>query len=307
MGCAGPVILTLGPSTYGALLFAMNYYPFNVGDYAVHTAHLEPMEDLAYRRMLDLYYLTEKPLPADPAVVARLIRMRDQLPSVQAVLEEFFTLDPDAGWRKGRCDEEIAAATSRRDKAAQSAALRWGNATGERKKRGKAATAEPAQSEGGADGEHSESERNANAMRTQSDPNAPNPNPNPNPNIPLPSGNGLGDADPPPTYASAKDEIWAAGKSLLAEAGLKREQCGSFIGGLVKTHGEEVVLEVVRAGIIERPADPVSWLKAACVGRSTPHKRGKHADLARRNAEVLAAWKPPADTFLGEGGDDATW
>lgn len=296
MGCAGPVILTLGPSTYGALLFAMNYYPFNVGDYAVHTAHLEPMEDLAYRRMLDLYYLTEKPLPADPAVVARLIRMRDQLPAVQAVLEEFFTLDPDAGWRKGRCDEEIAAATSRRDKAAQSAALRWSNAPGDRKKKAKPAIVEPEQSDGDADADPSDSERNANAVPTQSGPNAPNPNPNPNPNIPLPSGNGAGDAVPP-TYASAKDEIWAAGKSLLAEAGLKREQCGSFIGGLVKQHGEQVVLEVVRAGIIERPADPVAWLKAACVGRSTPQRRSKQTALERRNAEVAAAWEPPAEEF----------
>jgi uncharacterized protein YdaU (DUF1376 family) len=43
----------------------MNYYPFHVGDYAAHTAHLEPMEDLAYRRMLDAYYLRESPLPVD--------------------------------------------------------------------------------------------------------------------------------------------------------------------------------------------------------------------------------------------------
>ena len=50
----------------------MNYYPFHLGDYAAHTAHLEPMEDLAYRRMLDLYYRTEKPLPLDTAEIARL-------------------------------------------------------------------------------------------------------------------------------------------------------------------------------------------------------------------------------------------
>ena len=37
----------------------MNYYPFHLGDYAARTAHLEPMEDLAYRRLLDLYYLGE--------------------------------------------------------------------------------------------------------------------------------------------------------------------------------------------------------------------------------------------------------
>jgi len=54
----------------------MNYYPFHVGDYASHTAHLEPMEDLAYRRLLDLYYLRETPLPADIQSTAKLVRMR---------------------------------------------------------------------------------------------------------------------------------------------------------------------------------------------------------------------------------------
>ena len=84
----------------------MNYYPFHLGDYAAHTAHLEPMEDLAYRRMLDLYYLREAPLPADVAEVARLIRMRGNLVEAEAVLREFFALTDD-GWRHMRCDAEL--------------------------------------------------------------------------------------------------------------------------------------------------------------------------------------------------------
>ena len=84
----------------------MNYYPFHLGDYAVHTAHLEPLEDLAYRRMLDAYYLREAPLPADLAEVARLIRMRQNMGEVEVVLREFFT-PTDDGWRHIRCDSEI--------------------------------------------------------------------------------------------------------------------------------------------------------------------------------------------------------
>lgn len=84
----------------------MNYFPFHVGDYAAHTSHLEPMEDLAYRRMLDLYYLREECLPADAASVARLIRMRAHVQDVEAVLAEFFVLT-DAGWSHSRCDGEI--------------------------------------------------------------------------------------------------------------------------------------------------------------------------------------------------------
>lgn len=85
----------------------MNYYPFNIGDYTTHTMHLDESEDLAYRRLLDLYYLREMPLP-DAENSARLIRMRDRTEVVAAVLSEFFTETPD-GWRNPRADEEIAA------------------------------------------------------------------------------------------------------------------------------------------------------------------------------------------------------
>jgi len=84
----------------------LNYYPFNVGDYAAHTAHLEPMEDLAYRRLLDQYYLREGPLPADVQATAKLVRMRSMLADVEAVLNEFFVLTED-GWRHNRCDAEV--------------------------------------------------------------------------------------------------------------------------------------------------------------------------------------------------------
>lgn len=99
----------------------MNYFPFHIGDYASDTAHLEPMEDLAYRRMLDLYYRRESALHADPAEVARLIRLRNCLEEVKAVLGEFFDLSDD-GWRHVRCDEEIKHMQKKQSKARESAA-----------------------------------------------------------------------------------------------------------------------------------------------------------------------------------------
>lgn len=98
----------------------MNYYPFHVGDYAAHTCHLEPMEDLAYRRMLDAYYLREGALPVDVAEVARLIRMRSSIAEVQAVLDEFFVLT-ESGWAHSRCDAEIAKMQDKQAKARASA------------------------------------------------------------------------------------------------------------------------------------------------------------------------------------------
>lgn len=84
----------------------MNYFPFHIGDYAAHTRHLSLMEDLAYRRMLDVYYTTEGPLPAEVERVARLINMREHVADAQVVLDEFFELTED-GWRHARCDAEI--------------------------------------------------------------------------------------------------------------------------------------------------------------------------------------------------------
>ena len=84
----------------------MHYYQFNIGDYKSHTNHLDLMEDLAYRRLLDIYYLHERPLNSGISAVARQIGMRDYEIQVKIVLEEFFYLTED-GWTNTRADREI--------------------------------------------------------------------------------------------------------------------------------------------------------------------------------------------------------
>lgn len=98
----------------------MNYYPFHLGDYAAHTGHLEPMEDLAYRRLLDVYYMREWALPADIQVTAKLVRLRSCAADVESVLNEFFVLTED-GWRHQRCEHEIAKMQDKQAKARASA------------------------------------------------------------------------------------------------------------------------------------------------------------------------------------------
>lgn len=87
----------------------MKFYPFNMGDYAEKTAHLTWDEDAAYRKMLDWYYSTECPLPADPRAVYRKMKAdtEDRRAACDAVLNEFFTLTEE-GWRHAKCDEKIA-------------------------------------------------------------------------------------------------------------------------------------------------------------------------------------------------------
>lgn len=85
----------------------MFYFKFNIGDYTSHTQHLSIIEDIAYRRMLEAYYLSERPLNSGIASVARQIRMREHEAEVETVLREFFNLTDD-GWVHARADREIA-------------------------------------------------------------------------------------------------------------------------------------------------------------------------------------------------------
>lgn len=105
----------------------MNYYNFHIGDYAAHTKHLSLLEDLAYRRMIDAYYLAERPFIGSSTDVAREIGMRDQMEAVEYVLSKFFTKTED-GFSHGRCDDEIAHYQDKRSKASNA-----GKASAERR------------------------------------------------------------------------------------------------------------------------------------------------------------------------------
>ena len=102
----------------------MHYYQFNIGDYQSHTAHLEPLEDVAYRRMLDWCYLHERPLPHDIEQISKLIRMRSHSDCITSVLREFFVRTPE-GWWKDRIGKEIEKTGDKSRKASESAKARW--------------------------------------------------------------------------------------------------------------------------------------------------------------------------------------
>ena len=105
----------------------MHYYQFNIGDYASHTAHLDPIEDIAYRRMLDYCYLNECGLPETTESIARVIRMRTHCDCIATVLQEFFFSHDDGTWHHTRVDSEILAYKGKSAKASQSARKRWDN------------------------------------------------------------------------------------------------------------------------------------------------------------------------------------
>jgi uncharacterized protein YdaU (DUF1376 family) len=115
----------------------MHYFQFNIGDYASHTQRLSLLEDLAYRRLLDEYYLHERPLNSGLTSVSRQIGMRDHEDAVQFVLESFFQLTDD-GWINKRADQEIAHYKGKIEQASKA-----GRASAERRLNGRSTDVQP--------------------------------------------------------------------------------------------------------------------------------------------------------------------
>lgn len=131
----------------------MHYYTFHPKDYMSKTNFLEPLQDLAYRRMLDYQYLNESPLPKDIEEIAMLINMRTHSESIATVLRYFFELTDD-GYVNDRAEQEIAKYQEKSDKARKSANARWKeNSPKANKNKGS-------------------SDDNANALRTECEGNA---------------------------------------------------------------------------------------------------------------------------------------
>ena len=104
----------------------MHYYQFNIGDYHSHTGHLDPLEDIAYRRMIDWCYLHESHLPESVEDIARIIRMRDHCKCIASVLQEFFTLD-SGGYTNARIGSELKSYKDVSKKRKKAANTRWAN------------------------------------------------------------------------------------------------------------------------------------------------------------------------------------
>lgn len=87
----------------------MKYFQFHLGDYSSATQHLSWDEDMAYHRLLEVYYRHESPLPLDRRLVYRLTRATTEVQreAVDVVLVEFFE-ETERGWINRRCDAEIA-------------------------------------------------------------------------------------------------------------------------------------------------------------------------------------------------------
>ena len=250
----------------------MNYYKFNIGDYAAATRHLTMLEHGAYRLLMDVYYTTEQPLPADVKAAARKTgaRAKDEIAAVEVVLGEFFTLT-DAGWIQNRCDSEIALFKAKAE---------TNKVVGKMGGRPKKIT-------------QTVSDWNPEITQTVSETN-PHETLTTN-QEPLTTNHSVTDvtaSDAGSTDAElTKAELWTAGKSILAEQGMPKAQCGSFVGKLVKDYGDGVVIDAVRSAVVQRPADAAQYLVATCQRANGQRKPvNKQEALEARNRAIADAW-----------------
>jgi uncharacterized protein YdaU (DUF1376 family) len=90
----------------------VNYWERHIGDYARDAGHLSMLEHGAYTLLLDRYYSTEAPIPADQAYRVCRARSKDERAAVDAVLAEFFELH-QGDWINGRASRELVKAGAR--------------------------------------------------------------------------------------------------------------------------------------------------------------------------------------------------
>lgn len=181
----------------------MNYYAFHIGDYASATQHLTEFEDLAYRRLMDVYYVNEKALPLDRRQVYRLVRASSEAmrEAVDAVLGEFFTEQED-GWHHRRCDAEIGKVQSKSKKAQENG------------KRGGIAKASRESEDGVAPAKQTPAENLADATETGGKGLAPNnQDPRPKTQLALASENARATED---VSGKADPKHWKPVQDLLA-------------------------------------------------------------------------------------------
>ena len=113
----------------------MHYFQFHIGDYKSHTHHLTVIEDIAYRRLLDHYYLHEAPIKQRD--IARQIGMRDHEQEVLSVLNEFF-VSTEEGFINARADRAIAEYHGKKEQASKA-----GKASAERRSNARSTDVQP--------------------------------------------------------------------------------------------------------------------------------------------------------------------
>lgn len=216
-----------------------HWYAWFPGDYLRDTQHLSMVEDAAYRRLLDAYYMAGK-LSANVDVLLRVCRAvtSEEQAAVRKVAAEFFECHGEQLFhaKVELCITQSRAISEKRSEAGKRGAAKT-NAL-------KAAIAAASVASG----------VSANAAASA-------------PPIPQPQVNHI------PTTS---DPIFGHGLGFMKAKGTSEKAARSFLGLMRRDHGETRVSEALAKAESEDISDPVPWLRryleasAKPAGRRTP-------------------------------------
>lgn len=196
----------------------LNYYEHHIGDYQRKTAHLTLAEHGAYMLMLQTFYATERPLPADRKVLHRLLRADSiaEKKAVESVCQQFWQVT-EAGLVNRRAEEVIETYRNWVEK------QRSNGSRGGR----------PSKSDGKPNGSSHENPTDSQTKANGGDrarvplptPHLDSPSrlPNSNPLTPLSKGASLENRSDREIARAGRDEATSAWNALLASHGAKRD------------------------------------------------------------------------------------
>ncbi len=99
--------------------------------------------------------------------------------------------------------------------------------------------------------------------------------------------NGTGSDGAKPRMTDPKEIIFGYGLAMLVNAGTLEKHARSFLGGRVKEHGEEDVINCLRECAKARPLQPLEWIAAALPPRNgAGHKLNAQEALEAANRAV---------------------
>jgi uncharacterized protein YdaU (DUF1376 family) len=148
------------------------------------------------------------------------------------------------------------------------------NISEKKSQNGKGGAAKRWQTAGGSDGK-AIADAKADASQTGRQTDAPSPSPSPSESSVAKATGGE-----PPVEMTTQETIFHYGVPLLTQSGVKEERARSFLGGLVKGHGPDLVIAKLRECFKAKPLAPLEWLGAALPPKDIPKKLEWHEHQA---------------------------
>jgi uncharacterized protein YdaU (DUF1376 family) len=233
----------------------MHYIKLHLGDWALGTMHLTPLEEGIYWRLTTKYYAQEQGFPDDLPAICRLIgaRSRDEKLSTERVLKEFFSFDGSL-WISKRAEKELTAYKEKSSKAAASAKERWSK---------------------------SQCDDDSNAMRTHTEGNANHKpitnNQEPRESIEVISTSGA-ESDPPAKPSAAGDTCKALKRHGITSVNPHHPDLVALLGAGVSSAEIVAVAQEPKA-----KGKPMAWVLAAV--RNRRKDAAASEPLAKASAE----------------------